>query len=173
MILFHGSTLAVKKPEIIRSEHGRDFGFGFYTTDIYDQAKRWALRKARIVNKGVAVSSENDVASAIISTYDFDERHFKNLAVKHFPEPDMEWLEFVCNCRNNPKYSHGFDVVIGKIANDNVGETVSYVAAGVMRKEDAIERLKFERINNQTCFCSEKSLPFLRYTGHEEVAHES
>jgi hypothetical protein len=173
MILFHGSTLAVSEPKIIRSERGRDFGFGFYATDIYNQARRWALRKARIASVGRPASSRNGAASAIISTYDFDESYFENLTVKRFPEPDMEWLELVCNCRNNPKYVHGFDVVIGKIANDNVGETVSYVAAGVMRKEDAIERLKFEKINNQTCFCSEKSLSFLRYTGHEEVTHGS
>lgn len=39
-------------------------------------------------------------------------------------------------------------IVCGKIANDNVGETVSYVMQGIMRKEDAVERLKFEKINN-------------------------
>ncbi len=44
------------------------------------------------------------------------------------------------------------------IPNDNVGETVSYVMQGIMRKEDALERLKFEKINNQIAFCSDKAL---------------
>ncbi|MDR1272653.1 MAG: DUF3990 domain-containing protein, partial [Clostridiales Family XIII bacterium] len=101
--------------------------------------------------------------------YDFDEDCFMNLAVKRFPAPDMEWLELVCNSRGDIEFTHGFDIVIGKIANDNVGETVSYVIQGIMRKEDAVERLSFERINNQVCFCTEKALSFLRYTGYEEV----
>lgn len=44
--------------------------------------------------------------------------------------------------RSNPNYQHEYDIVIGKIANDNVGETVSYVLQGIMRKEDAINRRK-------------------------------
>lgn len=48
--------------------------------------------------------------------------------------------------------------MIGKIANDNVGETVSYVMQGIMWKEDAVERLKFEKINNQIAFCTEAAL---------------
>ena len=51
----------------------------------------------------------------------------------------------------------------GKIANDNVGETISYVIAGVMRKEDAVERLRFQQINNQLAFCSERALSYLKF----------
>ena len=53
--------------------------------------------------------------------------------------------------------------VTGKIANDNVGETVSYVLQGIMRKEDAVERLKFEKINNQIAFCTEQAIKQLRF----------
>ena len=35
--------------------------------------------------------------------------------------------------------------------------------AGVMRKEDAVERLKFEKINDQMCFNTEKALQTLRF----------
>ena len=31
MILYHGSTLEIRKPQILRTEIGRDFGFAFYT----------------------------------------------------------------------------------------------------------------------------------------------
>ncbi len=50
----------------------------------------------------------------------------------------------ILKCRSDNTYSHKYDIVVGKIANDNVGETVSYVLQGIMRKEDAIDRLKFE-----------------------------
>ena len=80
---------------------------------------------------------------------------------KSFSEPGLEWLELVIKYRSDLTYKHNYDVVSGKIANDNVGETIEYVLAGIMRKEDAVERLKFEKINNQICFCTEKSLKYL------------
>lgn len=46
MILYHGSTMEVSQPHILKSEIGRDFGFAFYTTDIQAQAERWARRRA-------------------------------------------------------------------------------------------------------------------------------
>ncbi len=75
----------------------------------------------------------------------------------------VEWLDLVVTCRSRTDYSHGYDIVEGKIANDNVGETVSYVMQGIMRKEDAIERLRFEQINNQIAFCTEAALRTLHF----------
>lgn len=40
MIVYHGTTLRIERPRIVRSEIGRDFGFAFYTTDIKEQAER-------------------------------------------------------------------------------------------------------------------------------------
>lgn len=34
MIVYHGTTLKITEPRILRSEIGRDFGPAFYTTDI-------------------------------------------------------------------------------------------------------------------------------------------
>ena len=68
---------------------------------------------------------------------------------------------------------NGKDVITGKIANDNVGETISYVIAGIMRKEDALERLRFQKINNQVAFCSERALAYLKYESCYTVAKVS
>jgi hypothetical protein len=167
MTLYHGSTVLVDKPQILNTEYGRDFGPGFYTTDIKEQAVRWALRKARIERR------RNIAAKAFVSVYQFDEIHYGQLRVIHFPEPSAAWLEMVCACRSNVRYRHGYDMVTGKIANDTVGETVSFVVQGIMRTEDALERLKFEKINSQICFSTEKALSYLQYTGFEEVYHGS
>ena len=43
MIVYHGSTVVVELPQIIKTEYGRDFGFGFYTTDIKKQAARYGF----------------------------------------------------------------------------------------------------------------------------------
>lgn len=162
MILYHGSTVVVEMPKIIKTEYGRDFGFGFYTTDIKSQAVSWAQRKAMV--------SERKGISAVpsISIYEFDEKETQMLKIKHFNEPSPEWLDFVCGCRSSKVNFHNYDIVTGKIANDNVGETVSYVVRGIMRREDALERLKFEQINNQICFNTEKALKYLSYYGYEE-----
>lgn len=39
----------------------------------------------------------------------------------------------------------------------------SYVVQGIMRKEDALKRLEFEKINNQNAFCTKKSLQSLKF----------
>lgn len=157
MILYHGSTVRVQEPKIVQAEIGRDFGSAFYTTDIRAQAERWAIRKARIENR-----RPGNRRTPIVSVFEWDDSSC-SLSIKRFDVPDMDWLDMVVRCRSDRSYRHGYDVVIGKIANDNVGETVSYVVQGIMRKEDAVERLRFEHINNQIAFCSEAALNALSF----------
>ncbi|MCM1322506.1 MAG: DUF3990 domain-containing protein [Bacteroides sp.] len=156
MLLYHGTTLEIKEPKIIKAEIGRDFGFAFYTTDIQAQAERWAIRRAKIESKKIKAP-----ALAIVNVYEWN--NTKELSEKHFDGASMEWLELVVKCRGDARFTHGYDIVSGKIANDNVGETVSYVMQKIMRKEDAVERLKFEKTNNQIAFCSERSLKELTF----------
>ena len=158
MILYHGSTLEIPQPRILKSEIGRDFGFAFYTTDIQAQAERWARRRAMIESRRTKTE-----VHPIVSVYDWDEDAAKQLRFLQFDGASMDWLELVVTCRSQTEYSHGYDIVEGKIANDNVGETVSYVMQGIMRKEDAIERLRFEQINNQIAFCTDAALHTLRF----------
>ena len=100
----------------------------------------------------------------MVSVFRFDDTLARQkLSFRDFPDVSMDWLDMVVACRSNPGYAHGFDVVTGKIANDNVGETIAYVVAGVMRKEDALERLRFQQINNQFAFCTEKALSYLTF----------
>ena len=165
MKLYHGSTIVVESPRIIRSDIGRGFGFGFYTTDIKEQAERWALRRRRTARRNGAAD-----AQAVVSVYEIDLEAARNsLTFKDYPSASLDWLELVVSCRSDKDFIHPYDVVIGKIADDSVGETVSYVLAGVMRKEDAMERLKFQQINNQLAFCSERALTFLKYISNYVV----
>ena len=158
MILYHGSDVEVKTPEIIKTEKGRDFGFAFYLTPIREQAERMAKRKQRI----------NRTSKAVVSVYEWNEDK-GSMAYKHFPSPNEEWLDFIIKCRTDIEFIHGFDIVEGRIADDAVGETILFVIDGVMKKEDAIERLKFQKINAQIAFCSEKALKSLNYISSYEV----
>ena len=156
MILYHGTTVEIRKPEIITNEIGREFGFAFYTTEIKEQAERWAIRRAKIQAR-----KNKSQIMPIVNIYEWQDA--SGLSVKNFDDASMEWLDMVVKCRSDIEYKHGFDIVCGKIANDNVGETVSYVIQGIMRKEDAVERLRFEKINNQIAFCTEKALSTLKF----------
>ncbi|MCD8036938.1 MAG: DUF3990 domain-containing protein [Clostridiales bacterium] len=156
MLVYHGTTMEIQQPKIISNEIGRDFGFAFYTTDIREQAERWAVRRAKIQTR---ISGKPQ--KAVVNIYNWNESHTLN--EKAFSGASMDWLDMVVQCRSNIDFCHGYDIVIGKIANDNVGETVSYVVQGIMRKEDAVERLKFEKINNQIAFCTDASLSELTF----------
>ena len=138
MILYHGSTMEVSQPHILKSEIGRDSGFAFYTTDIQAQAERWARRRAMIESRRTKTKVQ-----AIVSVYEWDEDAAKQLRFLQLDGASMEWLDLVVTCRSRTDYSHGYDIVEGK--------------------EDAIERLRFERINNQIAFCTEAALRTLHF----------
>lgn len=159
MILYHGSDIVVKKPVIIKTEKGRDFGCAFYLTPIKEHAERMAKRKQRM----------NKSSSAVVSVFSLSEYRMSSLKCKVFKNADLEWLEMIINCRTKPLYNHGYDIVEGKIADDTVGETILFVINGIIKKEDAIERLKFQKINSQIAFCSEQSLRILDFENSYEV----
>ena len=75
----------------------------------------------------------------------------------------------IIECRTNLEFKHEFDIVEGKIADDAVGETILFVIDGVMRKEDALNKLKFQKINSQIAFCSEDSLKSIKFLESYEV----
>lgn len=160
MILYHGGTDVVDSPKIIKSDIGRDFGCGFYTTDIKAQAEKWARRTARV----------RRIDSAILNIYEYDvESAQKILKIKSFDGYNMEWLDTVLECRLDSDFSHGYDIMSGKIANDDVGETVQAVVDGLTPKEFALTRLSYMAANYQICFCTEQSLRFLRFVSSERL----
>ena len=159
MILYHGSDLEISKPRILKTEKGRDFGFAFYLTPIKEQAERMAIRKQRI----------NGTQKAVVSVFEWDEDR-KNIKYKKFSSPNGEWMDFIIKCRTDISFIHGFDIVEGKIADDAVGETILFVIDGVIKREDAVERLRFQKINSQIAFCTEKALDSLKFINSYEVS---
>jgi len=159
MILYHGGTDIVEKPVIIPQSAGRDFGNGFYCIDIRDQAEKWAKRQGRVRKQ-----------TAVLNLYEFDLNGAqRDLSFKLFRDYSPEWFELVINCRKNLQYIHGFDIVFGKIANDDAGETVQAVLDGLMPLDFALQKLVFMSSNNQYCFCTAKSLTHLGFIESREV----
>lgn len=76
MKLYHGSNMEIHTICLDKCNPYKDFGRGFYLTDIEEQAKLMAMRRTRIAGEG----------KPIVSTYSFDETllHDTSLQVKIF-----------------------------------------------------------------------------------------
>lgn len=138
MRLFHASTVIVEQPDVEHSRDKLDFGKGFYLTIIREQAIRYAERFTR---RG---------KPAYINEYELDDETTE-FTIKKFPVYDEGWLDYVSICRKGSLEKNLFDAVEGGIANDKVFNTVDLYFAGVISKEDALGRLKFEVPNHQLC----------------------
>ncbi|MCL2051070.1 MAG: DUF3990 domain-containing protein [Lachnospiraceae bacterium] len=155
MIIYHGSTVSVEVPKIIKSERMLDFGEGFYTTSNYEQAIRWS--------EIVAIKRKS--SDRIITEYEFDLKAAKEeLAVISFNKPDEDWLLFVCSNRSGRLPLERYDIAMGPVANDQVYAVVVLYEQGVISKEAAIMELKVRKLYDQILFHNEKSLKYCRYT---------
>ena len=156
MILYHGSYLEIDKPDLIHSRDNVDFGKGFYTTPIYEQAVKWCGRFKRRGQIGV------------VSKYTFDMGDKTDWNILEFESYSEEWLDFILNCRSR-KDDTDYDIVIGGVANDKVFNTVELYFEGLIDKKEALNRLRYEKPNLQVCFRSETVLESLHFEGSELV----
>ncbi|MBR1522029.1 MAG: DUF3990 domain-containing protein [Bacteroidaceae bacterium] len=153
MKLYHASTVVIEKPDVLHSREHLDFGRGFYMTAMREQAVRYAERFTR---RG---------KEAYINEYELDDKT-EGFVVKLFMSYDEEWLDYVTVCRKGQKGSETYDAVSGGVANDKVFNTVDLYFAGVISKEEALGRLKYEKPNHQLCILNgemlDRHLHFIR-----------
>lgn len=57
MILYHGSNIEIEKIELSKCRPYKDFGKGFYTTELQEQAEKMAKRVARIYGGSPVVNA--------------------------------------------------------------------------------------------------------------------
>ncbi len=152
MKLYHGSFVTVAQPDLSHSRPNVDFGKGFYTTPLYEQAEKWCGRFKRRGKDG------------IISVYEFDEAAYKVLKVLEFEAYSEEWLDFILCCRRGQDHTD-YDLVIGGVANDKVFNTVELYFDGLIDKKEAINRLRYEKPNLQMAFRTEAALSYLQFEG--------
>ncbi|MCD7855112.1 MAG: DUF3990 domain-containing protein [Clostridiales bacterium] len=158
MILYHGSNIEVKNPQILKSRKFLDFGVGFYLTSDYEQAKRWAVRTADRRKSG----------RATISVYDVDENDFKDLSVLTFESANKEWLRYISYYRTDISANDLYDIVKGPVANDQAIRTVNDYLKGRFTEDIAIQLLLPQKLKDQYAFKTEKAICVLKLT---EVKH--
>lgn len=156
MILYHGSYIEIQRPELSFSRDNVDFGKGFYTTPIHEQAVKWCGKFKRRNKNGV------------VSRYEFDDKAFEKLKVLSFDTYSEAWLDFILVCRQG-KDSTDYDIIIGGVADDKVFNTVELYFDNLISKEEAIKRLKYEKPNLQICLRTQKAIEYLRFEGSENV----
>ncbi|MDR1158227.1 MAG: DUF3990 domain-containing protein [Oscillospiraceae bacterium] len=158
MILYHGSYVAIEKPDVWHSRKKLDFGRGFYTTPYREQVIKWTARFLRRYGQRV------------ISSYEVDEVKIReDMRVLEFPTYSEEWLDFVTLCRMGVGKNDGFDLLIGSVANDKVFDALEIYFSGYSDKYTAIERLRFEEPNLQYCFTNQNIIDIYLHFIKSEV----
>lgn len=154
--LYHGSDAEIVEIDLSKGHVNKDFGKGFYLTDIRKQAEDMAKRRVRITQHG----------NPIVTTFLFDEKNLTNgcLNVKIFSEVSEEWAEFILNNRkaSNTGFRHEYDIVIGPIADDGVVLQLDLYDQHFITLPELVKRLEYRELNRQYYFGTEKAIKTLK-----------
>lgn len=157
MILYHGSNIIIREPDILHSRKNIDFGCGFYTTPLRSQAEKWCERFRRRGNDG------------ILSIFQLDESALTECRVLDFKAYSEDWLDFITACRMG-KDSDEYDLIMGGVANDKVFNTCELYFKKMIDKNAALDRLRFEKPNRQICFKNQETINrYLHFEGSERL----
>lgn len=155
MILYHGTNVDFDEIEIKKTKKYKDFGQGFYLTDIKSQAEELAAKRALMFG-----------GAPIVQKYEFDERLLVSTDIKvlKFDSVCAEWAEFIYKNRSRtiPPYKHNYDIVIGPIADDGVAYLLGRYEEGSYTIEELAKELKFKRLNSQYFFGTDKAIHLLK-----------
>ncbi|MBQ8957048.1 MAG: DUF3990 domain-containing protein [Bacteroidales bacterium] len=152
MILYHGTNIQFDKIELSKCRPNKDFGKGFYLTSIESQAIDMAQRRCNF----------DETGSPIVQKYDWNEKK-DDIQVLVFEGISVEWAKFIVENRDRKnKEFHGYDLVIGPIADDGVVYQINRYLQNIITINDLVKELKHKKLNNQYCFCTEKAILHLK-----------
>lgn len=167
--LYHGSSFIAEDPDLKKCKKGKDFGQGFYLTTDKRQATSYSKLVARRIDKEIAFVNE----------YDF--RDFAGLKVHEFTDTDKNWLHCIIGNRNSYYQNLSspwdkYDVLIGKIADDDTSHVINAYMAGAYGPigsdaavNFAVSMFKSERLKKQICLKSPKALKCIVFKDAVEV----
>ena len=147
--LYHGTYLSVPEPLAKIGRKNLDFGPGFYLTKIESQAKNWAI---------IIASRKGRETKAVVNVYHFniESAEADNIRIKRFDTYNIEWLNYVVDCRKGKDISSDYDIVEGGVANDNVIDTVEDYEKGIITAEQALGQLRYKKVNHQICILNQE-----------------
>ena len=162
MILFHGSNLKILDIDLSKCRPNKDFGRGFYLTDIREQAAQMARRVARLYG-----------GFPWVSAFEFDETATSSVDVKTlvFENPNKDWALFVLNNRNKRfkdvsdplcNQDNKYDIVTGPVANDDIAFLFRTFTSGLIDMDALVRGLEYKSLTSQYSFHTENALKHLR-----------
>ena len=155
MILYHGTNMDFDRIDIRKSNPYKDFGQGFYLTEIEEQAMQMARRTAAIYG-----------SEPVVTAFRFDEVAAMadgTLSVKRFAEPDEEWALFVMANRSRKRVHpiHGYDIVIGPVADDTIATLFRNFEDGIIDLPMLVAGLRYKKVSSQYLFHSARAIRYL------------
>lgn len=154
MRLYHGLNLPILNIDLSKGQRFKDFGQGFYTTHLVEQAVLWSKRVSeRYGGIPTITEFEFDMESAISD----------GLNVKVFKAPDKEWARFVMANRNRYEaFKHDYDIVIGPVADDRMARLFGLYEMDIINLDDLVDGLIYKELNSQYFFATERSLRYIK-----------
>lgn len=155
MILYHGSNMAIDRIDLGKCRPYKDFGKGFYLTDIRHQAERMAARTVKMFKGEPTLTAfEFDLENAVTV----------GLKIKTFKSPDEEWARFVMSNRdiNVPQPCHDYDIVIGPVADDTIARLLRMFSENFISEEQLVKELTFSQVTSQYFFHTEVAINMLK-----------
>ena len=149
MIIYHGSNHDFNCVDLSKSKDKRDFGRGFYTTTIKEQAQQWGYNMF------------NRFGGDGLFLYEFEFSPSADLSSKRFQGITDEWFDFILMNRTHGGLPHDFDFVQGPVANDKTFLTIAGFIDGIFSKEEAMRRLRHSTTNDQISLHTDKAAALL------------
>jgi hypothetical protein len=158
MTLYHGSNHDFTKVDLLKSKDRRDFGRGFYTTTIKEQALQWGYNMfSRSGGDGIFL-------------YEFEFSPSADLSSKRFLKITDEWFDFILSNRTIGGLQHSFDFVQGPVANDKTVTTITGFIDGLYTRAEAMRRLRYSKTNDQVSLHTEQAILLLNLREKRKIS---
>ena len=178
LILYHGSKAGLVGNIAPVSRDRCDFGKGFYLTSSYQQAISYIPSAVKKNIRRRKLPADFKIEDGRLSVFRF--RPISELAVHYFNTADLDWLHFIAANRDDSLFQEfllqfqDIDIVGGKVADDSTAATLNayitgeYGKPGSQKADDfTISQLLPERLTDQFCFRTQKSLMSLEFVRSE------
>lgn len=166
MTLYHGTNLDIQSIDLALCRPYKDFGRGFYTTNILEQAQKMAKRVVKIYG-GTPTVNVYEITDDFIKSDALHIMNFGNI-------PSEKWAVFVMNNRNKSftdfeskdcNCDCKYDIVSGPIADDDMTVLFRQYQSGLISLEALINGMTFRETTNQYSFHTERAVGLLKKAG--------
>lgn len=166
MILYHGTNIDIKSVDLALCRPYKDFGRGFYTTELPEQAQKMAKRVAGIYG-----------GRPVVNVYRINDGFMTEGGVcgKDFGDiPSGDWALFVMNNRDrffvdysrpDCNFDCKYEIVHGPIADDDMTMLFRQYQNELISFETLLRGMTYRKTTSQYSFHTERAIRLLKKEG--------